>query len=84
MPRHILNSPDLYAQISELPDSYRMIWSDIHVKICVMLVEVWDIVQFVLCNDAPEGHVPQELEDVHSLSTKDVLSYSWRALAETR
>jgi Putative death-receptor fusion protein (DUF2428) len=49
-----------------------------------MLVEMWDIVKFVLCNDAPEEHVPDQLNDADNLSTKDVLNYSWRALAEAR
>ena len=82
--RHILDSPGIYTQIGGFPTGYKMIWIEIHVKICNLLTEVWNVVQKVLCNDAPEGHVPEDLEDVYNLSTKDVLSYSWRAFAETR
>lgn len=38
----------------------------------------------VLCNDSPEGHLPEDLEDVNSIDTKDVLSYSFRAIHESR
>ena len=38
----------------------------------------------MLCSDAPEGHVPEELEDELEINSKDILSYSWRALKEAR
>ena len=38
----------------------------------------------MLCSDAPEGHVLEELEDELEINTKDILSYSWRALKEAR
>jgi len=41
-------------------------------------------VKDVLCNDSPEGHLPEDLEDVNSIDTKDVLSYSFRAIHESR
>ncbi|KAJ4298165.1 hypothetical protein N0V90_006064 [Kalmusia sp. IMI 367209] len=43
---------------------------------------VWSCVRDVLCVDAPEGHVPEDLEEEASLDTKEILSYSWRALKE--
>jgi hypothetical protein len=49
-----------------------------------LLQAVWEVVRDVLCNDAPEGHVPNELEHDSSLTYKDILSYSWRALKEAR
>jgi hypothetical protein len=37
-----------------------------------------------LCADAPEGHVPEEMEEETSVDTKEILSYSWRGLKEAR
>ena len=47
------------------------------------LHRIWAIVKPVLCNDAPEGYVPQDVEDVQEVTTKDTLSYCWRALKES-
>ncbi|KAH6896991.1 putative death-receptor fusion protein-domain-containing protein [Thelonectria olida] len=43
---------------------------------------VWEAVRNILCDDSPEGHLPQELEELDGLDTKDVLSYSFRAVHE--
>lgn len=45
---------------------------------------VWQLVRHVLCDDSPEGHLPEELEEVEGLDTKDLLSYSFRAVHESR
>ncbi|SPQ22503.1 5df3b948-16dd-4717-8094-30676dc9c3d4 [Thermothielavioides terrestris] len=42
--------------------------------------QIWLTVQHVLCDDSPEGHLPEELEDIEGLDTKDLLSYSFRAV----
>ncbi|KAJ4170239.1 hypothetical protein NW754_006379 [Fusarium falciforme] len=44
---------------------------------------VWAAVRDILCDDSPEGHLPQELEKVDGLDTKDVLSYSFRSVHES-
>lgn len=44
----------------------------------------WQVVRHVLCDDSPEGHLPEELEEVEGLDTKDLLSYSFRAIHESR
>ena len=44
---------------------------------------IWCVVKPVLCDDAPEGFVPEEAGDVETGSTKDTLSYCWRALKES-
>lgn len=44
----------------------------------------WRAVRDILCDDSPEGHLPQELEEVDRLDTKDLLSYSFRAVHESR
>jgi hypothetical protein len=46
--------------------------------------QIWLTVQHVLCDDSPEGHLPEELEDIEGLDTKDLLSYSFRAVHESR
>ena len=45
---------------------------------------VWAAVRDILCDDSPEGHLPQELEEVDGLDTKDLLSFSFRAVHEAR
>jgi putative death-receptor fusion protein DUF2428 len=81
--RYILDSPGLYDML-KTKTSATEIWQSIHSRITVALKEIWSYVHDVLCNDAPEGHVPDELEEDVSLTTKDILSYSWRALKEAR
>lgn len=44
---------------------------------------IWKAVSYVLCDDSPEGHLPQEMEEVEGLDTKDLLSYSFRAIYES-
>ena len=46
--------------------------------------QIWFVVKHVLCDDSPEGHLPEELEDIEGLDTKDLLSYSFRAIHESR
>lgn len=45
---------------------------------------IWLAVKHVLCDDSPEGHLPEEMEDIEGLDTKDLLSYSFRAVHESR
>ncbi|TRX91324.1 hypothetical protein FHL15_007746 [Xylaria flabelliformis] len=45
---------------------------------------VWLTVQHILCDDSPEGHLPEELQQIEGLDTKDLLSYSFRAIHESR
>ncbi|KAI1004258.1 hypothetical protein K3495_g3956 [Podosphaera aphanis] len=44
---------------------------------------IWLVVKPVLCNDSPEGHLPEEFEELDTIDTKDVLSYSFRAIHES-
>ncbi|KAK2626029.1 hypothetical protein QTJ16_004291 [Diplocarpon rosae] len=44
---------------------------------------IWDAVKSILCNDSPEGYLPQDLDEVSDVDTKDVLSYSFRAVHES-
>jgi hypothetical protein len=45
---------------------------------------IWEAVKEVLCNDSPEGHLPVDLDEDDAFDTKDVLSYSFRAVHESR
>ncbi|RYP04012.1 hypothetical protein DL765_010330 [Monosporascus sp. GIB2] len=44
---------------------------------------IWQTVRHILCDDSPEGHLPEELEEVEGLDTKGLLSYSFRAIHES-
>ncbi|KAK0343862.1 hypothetical protein LTR91_017593 [Friedmanniomyces endolithicus] len=44
---------------------------------------IWEIVKPVLCDDAPEGYAPEHADNTEDVSTKDTLSYCWRALKES-
>ncbi|KAK5990266.1 tRNA (32-2'-O)-methyltransferase regulator TRM732-like protein [Cladobotryum mycophilum] len=46
-------------------------------------VRIWKTVRDILCDDSPEGHLPQELEDMEGLDTKGLLSYSFRSIHES-
>lgn len=45
---------------------------------------IWIAVKHILCDDSPEGHLPEEMEEIEGLDTKDLLSYSFRAIHESR
>ncbi|KAK0722821.1 putative death-receptor fusion protein-domain-containing protein [Lasiosphaeria miniovina] len=69
----------------------RTTYSDDHLKVVHQLhrrivdcsKRIWLAVKHVLCDDSPEGHLPEELEDIEGLDTKDLLSYSFRAVHES-
>ncbi|KAI0201484.1 putative death-receptor fusion protein-domain-containing protein [Astrocystis sublimbata] len=44
---------------------------------------IWRAVRHILCDDSPEGHLPEELQQIEGLDTKDLLSYSFRAIHES-
>ncbi|KAI7780156.1 hypothetical protein LA080_016345 [Diaporthe eres] len=49
-------------------------------RIVDLCVRIWNAVSYVLCDDSPEG---KELESNEGLDTKDLLSYSFRAIHES-
>ncbi len=59
-------------------------WIDLQYRMIGCCTRIWASVKGVLCNDSPEGHLPQDLDDVDALDTKDILSYSFRAIHESR
>lgn len=52
-------------------------------RMVTLCSRVWDAVSYVLCDDSPEGHLPEELEEIEGLDTKGLLSYSFRAIHES-
>jgi len=55
----------------------------IFMRLVICLHEVWAVIRPVLRNDAPEGYAPEENGEAPDVSTKDILSYCWRALKES-
>jgi len=54
-------------------------------RIFQALHKAWDVLRPTLCSDAPEGYMPEDIDETDGdLDTKDVMSYSWRALKEAR
>jgi hypothetical protein len=82
--RYVIDQPNFYAFVSNLPLDTFADWKRAHSDIVTSIESLWSCVYHVLCADAPEGHVPDELEDESSLDTKEILSYSWRGLKEAR
>lgn len=73
--------PNFYELVSSRTSS--MDWRSVHNRIVLICEKVWQEVQPVLCIDSPEGHSDEPTEDL-SVGPKDILSYSWRALRESR
>ncbi|CAK7265364.1 hypothetical protein SEPCBS119000_001474 [Sporothrix epigloea] len=57
----------------------------VQVRIVTCCERVWQIVKHVLCDDSPEGHIPEDIEDggVSNLDSRDLLSYSFRSINES-
>ncbi|KAF2477596.1 HEAT repeat protein-like protein [Lindgomyces ingoldianus] len=80
--RYIVDQDQFYPDISQLSVTELDEWKKAHEQICTCFVTLWSCIRDVLCTDAPEGYVPEELEDEPSINTKEILSYSWRGLKE--
>ncbi|KAH9867871.1 hypothetical protein IAQ61_007175 [Plenodomus lingam] len=79
---YIVDQPGFYENISSEPQQSIVQWVKSHCAIVNNVESLWLCVHHVLCADAPEGHVPDEIEEEASLDTKEILSYSWRGLKE--
>ena len=82
--RYMVDQPDFYELVSNATGEGLEKWKQLHGEVVAGIESLWTCVYHVLCADAPEGHVPDELEDEGSLDTKEILSYSWRGLKEAR
>jgi hypothetical protein len=81
--RYIFDQDSFYPSLSHTTSTQLQIWQLVHHHIYTSFETLWLSIRDVLCADAPEGHVPEELEE-ESLDTKEILSYSWRGLKEAR
>ena len=60
-------------------------WKGFDRRLSSICSGIWEVVQDVLCFDAPEGHdVSEDDFNEQDVGTKDVLSFCWRALKESR
>lgn len=84
MSRYILDCDGFYKSLSSTSDNALRAWKDTHEKTLSMIEAFWVTVQHILCADAPEGLVPEDMDDDSSMDTKEILSYSWRGLKEAR
>ncbi|KAH7408541.1 putative death-receptor fusion protein-domain-containing protein [Phaeosphaeria sp. MPI-PUGE-AT-0046c] len=80
--RYIVDHDDFYDTSSTCTTETFGQWSNAHGEILDNIEIFWNCVQHILCTDAPEGHVPEEIDEESSLDTKEILSYSWRGLKE--
>ncbi|KAL8685875.1 MAG: hypothetical protein Q9224_005633, partial [Gallowayella concinna] len=60
------------------------IWRDLSDRLLDTASNVWIAVKNILCADAPEGLELENPDDQPVAGTKDVLSFCWRALKESR
>lgn len=76
---YVLQTPHIYEQHST--DR----WKKIHGRIFDTCTEIWRITKEPLCADAPEGFVPEDIdeEEDEDSSSQTLLSYSWRAIKES-
>ncbi|KAL5117570.1 hypothetical protein ACEQ8H_004463 [Pleosporales sp. CAS-2024a] len=80
--RYILDQEPIYSSLSKLPDEAFSQWKTAHGDLFECITNFWACIQHILCADAPEGLVPDEIEEEASLDTKEILSYSWRGVKE--
>jgi hypothetical protein len=81
--RLILDRPNFYHTLLSLGEDDIRSWKLLHQRIIGFCQDMWDCIKGSLCSDSPEGHIPEDFDE-GDLGTKDILSYSWRALKESR
>jgi hypothetical protein len=59
-------------------------WPEFHARIADCCERTWRSVSDVLCNDTPEGLFLADADVDETPGTKESLSYSWRAIHESR
>ncbi|KAF3033882.1 hypothetical protein E8E12_002463 [Didymella heteroderae] len=79
---YIVDQDGFYPNIANEPADAHRNWVEAHNELITSFESLWSIVYNVLCADAPEGNVPDEIEEAANLDTREVLSYSWRGLKE--
>lgn len=76
-------TPHFYSLLCEPANAAYDEWRSVHTRIATVCNRIWNEVKPVLCIDSPEGHTDEPVEDL-LVGPKDILSYSWRALRESR
>lgn len=79
--RYIAGTPNFHEVVSS-PDDEVPAWSSFMERMLSICWSVWFGVHDVLCVDSPEREHEDLDEDL--AGPKDVLSFSWRALRESR
>lgn len=82
--RYIVDRPDFVKMFDESGPNSSVQWRDFNHRLLENCRQVWEAVQNVLCYDAPEGHALDDDFDTADAGSKDVLSFCWRALKESR
>ncbi|KAH8724346.1 HEAT repeat protein-like protein [Phaeosphaeriaceae sp. PMI808] len=80
--RFIIDRDQFYRSLSVTSTEPFGEWEKAHGNILEYIESFWVCIQHILCADAPEGLVPDEIDETSSLDTKEILSYSWRGLKE--
>lgn len=81
--RYIVSTTDFHALIADPKLPGHENWRSTHTRVVFICDKIWNEVKPVLCIDSPEGHSDEPAEGL-SVGPKDILSYSWRALRESR
>lgn len=69
--RYIVDQDGFYSSISkETADTGGHNWAQTHDEIITSFESLWSIVYNVLCADAPEGNVPEEMEESANMDTR--------------
>ncbi|KAH0369828.1 hypothetical protein KCU65_g2939, partial [Aureobasidium melanogenum] len=79
--RYIIDKPGFYQMMSSDPVVLAHL-QKLYFRLYDILQAVWIFVHDTLCKDTTEAIAAEELEE-EEIGTKDVLSYSWRALKES-
>lgn len=69
---------------TEADQGYLHRWRQTSLRLLDIAHRVWEAVKDILCADAPEGYEVEGLDDQVVVDTKDLLSFCWRALKESR
>ncbi|KAI5235931.1 hypothetical protein E4T42_09591 [Aureobasidium subglaciale] len=79
---YIVEKSGFYQNMSTNVDAFSHLQT-LYKRLYHIFRQIWSCVHDTLCNDTTEGVAAEEPEE-EEIGTKDVLSYSWRALKESR
>ena len=84
MQRNIIGYSGFYDLHSTADPDWKLRRS-LNDRILACCTGVWEVVKGILCYDSPEGYTLEDEENKDlDTGTKDMLSFSWRALKESR